>query len=212
MLSIVLARQDWREQDQIITFYTLEHGKKEVLARGVKKLLSKNSAFIEPGSLVKAEIISGKEWAQLGSVEPVDVLVVVRKNISNLALLNWSLKLIKHLIHEGEKDEQMFKLIFGWTKFLDTVIIQKDVVLLADIFACRLFRLLGFDIARDEAVEQTIRNDLNMVLKKDWEKLSALELEKKNRQTLHNIIFKFAQFHSEKKLENWAKLVYFSQK
>jgi len=38
MLAIVLNRRDFREFDQIISFYSQEHGKIEALARGIKKL------------------------------------------------------------------------------------------------------------------------------------------------------------------------------
>ena len=72
MLSIVLARRDFKENDQIISLFTEEKGKMEVLARGVKKIVSKNSAFLEPFFLVEAEIIPGKEVFHLGSVQPVN--------------------------------------------------------------------------------------------------------------------------------------------
>ena len=45
MYAIVLMRRDFRENDQIITFYTKDNGKVEVLARGVKKIISKNKIF-----------------------------------------------------------------------------------------------------------------------------------------------------------------------
>ena len=42
MLAIVLSRRDFREFDQIVSLYTKEKGKLEVLARGVKKITSKH--------------------------------------------------------------------------------------------------------------------------------------------------------------------------
>ncbi len=214
MFSVVLARRDLREHDQVITLYTLENGKVEVLARGIKKILSKNSAFLEPGSLVNAEIIPGKEFSHLGSVELVDIATSVRKNISSLSLLLWSVELIKNLVREGEADVRLFKLIVEWIKFLDSKEgnISRNVVFIADIFVCKIFSFLGFDITKDEVIEPAIRNDLQIILKADWSKIIKLELDKKNFQTLHNIIFKFAEFHGEKKLINWAKLAYFSPK
>ncbi|MFZ2978199.1 MAG: DNA repair protein RecO, partial [Candidatus Magasanikiibacteriota bacterium] len=69
MKAIVLSRRDFREADQIISLYTLEKGKMEILARGIKKITSKNSAHLEPFSLVEAEIIFGKELNYLGAVQ-----------------------------------------------------------------------------------------------------------------------------------------------
>jgi len=63
MHSIVLSRRDLKEFDQIITLYTLEQGKIEVLAKGVKKILSKNSSSLLEGNLIEAEVIQAKEIA-----------------------------------------------------------------------------------------------------------------------------------------------------
>ena len=78
MQSIVLSRRDFRENDQVVSFYTLEQGKVEVLARGVKKILSKNAAFLEPFCFVEAEIIAGKEIMHLGSVQPINIFKNIR--------------------------------------------------------------------------------------------------------------------------------------
>jgi DNA repair protein RecO (recombination protein O) len=48
MMAIVLSRRDFRENDQMIVLYTLEKGKIEALAKGIKKTVSKNAAFLEP--------------------------------------------------------------------------------------------------------------------------------------------------------------------
>ena len=43
MLAFTLQRQNFRENDQIISFYTKEAGRIEPVARGVKKIVSKNA-------------------------------------------------------------------------------------------------------------------------------------------------------------------------
>ena len=48
MQAIVLSRRDFREFDQMISLYTREQGKLELLARGLKKVTSKNAAHLEP--------------------------------------------------------------------------------------------------------------------------------------------------------------------
>ena len=61
MLSIVLNRHDFRENDQMVSLYTKERGKVAVLAKGIKKITSKNSASLMPFSLLEADILPGKE-------------------------------------------------------------------------------------------------------------------------------------------------------
>ena len=69
MQVIVLSRRNFREADQIISLYSFDKGKFEVLAKGIKKIISKNSAHLEPFCFSEVEIISGKEFDYLGFVQ-----------------------------------------------------------------------------------------------------------------------------------------------
>ncbi len=111
MLSIILSRRDWREFDQIITFYCHERGKIEVLARGVKKILSKNSAALSPGNIVEAEIIYSKEHYILGAVELWHSFNKSRDSLAGRLFLQWSLHFASEFCARGMPDERMFKLL-----------------------------------------------------------------------------------------------------
>ena len=82
MEAIVLSSRDFREFDQIISLYTKEQGKLELLARGVKKIISKNSAHLEPFSNVFIEIAKGKEIDHLTKVVPIMFFPNIRKDLS----------------------------------------------------------------------------------------------------------------------------------
>jgi DNA repair protein RecO (recombination protein O) len=111
MLGIVLARRDWREADQIITLYTQELGKREALARGVKKITAKNSPFLEPGSLVEAEAVAGREQALLTSVEPVSLWPGIRPSLPKIICAATMLATVECLTPVGEPDEPVFTLL-----------------------------------------------------------------------------------------------------
>lgn len=206
MLSIVLARQNIREYDQIITLYTWENGRIEVLARGVKKLLSKNSAYLEPGSLIDAEIIPGKELSHLGSVEPVDLFPSIRKNIYQLTLLIWSMDFVKNLTHDGERDDRIFKMLLGWLKFLDSKLVIHQLVLIADVFAIHFFNILGFDIVYEKKEDYDLGDDLKLLASTQWNSINSLEIKDKQKLTIHNAIYRFALYHGEKSCQDWAAL------
>ena len=73
MLAIVLARHDVREFDQMISLYTRDAGKIEVLAKGIKKITSKNSSNLEVFSVVDVEVAPGKEIDHLTKVQPFKI-------------------------------------------------------------------------------------------------------------------------------------------
>jgi len=207
MLAFVLRRSDWREYDQIITLYTLESGRVEVLARGVKKILSKNSSFLEPGNLVEAEIIPGKELDHLGSVQPVQIFL----NLENSTVLASSLDVFLNFVTHQEKDERAFKLLYGWINFLNQ---EKNIsaVFSLDVFVVRFLNVLGFDIAQEEKVGKEIKKDFELMSSSGWEIINRLKFEGDEAKILHNIVYQFALYHGQKKLVDWAKLAYFSGK
>lgn len=145
MQSLVLSRRDFRESDQIISFYTLEKGKVEVLARGVKKITSKNSAHLESFSYVEAEIISGKELSHLGGVQPINYFINIRQDLQKSLTAGYIVDLLDKIIHEGEKDEKLFGVTLN---FLEQLNLESTIcdVKLVDGYIVTLLHCLGFDI------------------------------------------------------------------
>ena len=81
MLSIILSRRDIKEYDQMIHLYSEEKGKMELYARGVKKIISKNTAHLEPFSVVLVDIAHGKEINYITRVQNVDYMPAIRKDL-----------------------------------------------------------------------------------------------------------------------------------
>jgi len=150
MLAIVLSRRDIREFDQLITFYSRDQGKIEVLARGIKKILSKNSASLAPGNVVEAEIIAGKENYILGGVELWQSFNEHRHNLQSRLFLQWSLSFASVFCAKELPDAMMFKLLYRWLKFLNRV--ASPTILVADHFARRVLELSGFDPNHDQKI------------------------------------------------------------
>lgn len=211
MLSFVIGRNDWREYDQIVSLYTLELGKVEVLARGIKKILSKNSAFLELGNLVEAEVIPGKELNHLGSVQLVNDFSDLRKKEFGNSVLSFSLYIFSNFITHQEKDERVFKLVYSWLNFLDNNKSSFSVFML-DVFVIKLLAILGFNISSEEKANREIKNDLKLIIEDNWEIINHLKFEGKEAEILHNIVYQFCLYHSSKKINDWAKLAYFSGK
>ncbi len=211
MLSFVVGRNDWREYDQIVSLYTLELGKVEVLARGVKKILSKNSAFLEPGNLVEAEVIPGKELNHLGSVQVVDGFSGLRRSEFGNTILSFSLYIFSNFITHQEKDERVFKLVYSWLNFLNKN--ETDSVVFAlDVFVVKFLSVLGFDISGEEKVGKEIKKDLELITSNNWEIINRLKFEGKEAEILHSIIYQFCLYHSSRKINDWFKLAYLSGK
>lgn len=210
MLALVLVRRDIREYDQIVSLYTLERGKIDVLARGVKKNTSKNSAYIEPGCFVEAEIIPGKEVMHLGSVVPTGIIQARSKADDNIAVLGWSLNFVNHYLHHHYSDPNLFNFLVEWVRFVKGTTLTIPV-LWADIFAVKLFKILGFDFLSDQTLSTEDRGLLKAVLAKE-PGLKDVIKSKQLLSRLHQLVLAGVYRHGEKAVPDWAKLALFNEK
>ena len=74
MLAIVLSRRDFREFDQMISVYTKEKGKLNLLARGVKKITSKNALASMPKYATRFSIAIKKMLGKPSEKVPASIL------------------------------------------------------------------------------------------------------------------------------------------
>jgi len=218
MQSIILSRRDFRENDQIISFYTLEHGKVEALARGVKKILSKNSAALEPFCFVEAEIIPGKkDLAHLGSVTPINIFKNIRADLEKSLMAGYLVKLIDKLIHPNEPDRRIFELLTGWLEWVDNAPViptepegRAEESLSSQRFRDphstvdqgRLSTALGMTI--DAFVTKLLYilgfGVDGILVQKGWEEISKMPFDKK----LHDKIYHDLVLHTDIKVKDWA--------
>ncbi len=150
MESIILSRRDFREYDQIITVYTKEQGKLELLARGVKKIVSKNTAHLEPFSYVMVESVPGKEILHLTTAQPLHTFPFIRSNLESLLGAQIIVKIVDIIVQVGERDQRIFSLIKRWLFYVETVAVFN--YFLIDGFVMSLLSLLGFSPIIDKCV------------------------------------------------------------
>ncbi len=177
MLAIVLSRRDFRESDQIVSVYTKEKGKLNLLARGIKKITSKNSAHLEPFSLVEIEVIPGKEIDHLTKVVPINYFSNIRADLQKSLAAGFVVSTTDKLLHTHEPDKKIFDLLTNWLNSLNISIseylnIQSSI----DDYIAALLHCLGYDI-------KTV-----------------------NANPDHDFIYQFLLFHTDRKITDWANL------
>ncbi len=112
--AFVLDGEDFKEHDGMVHLYTEELGKVSVRARGLKKILSKSSAHLEPLNFVRIRLIHMKS----GYYQVIDVLpheeISVRKKKASLekyyTLLAMA-KFINAMTYELHPDRYLWNLI-----------------------------------------------------------------------------------------------------
>lgn len=150
MQSIILSRRDFREFDQLVSLYTPERGKLEVLARGVKKITSKNAAHLEPFSFVLVEVVRGRQIDHLTKVVPIDLFAGIRSDLPKSLAAGYAVSFLGKMVETDEPDRKIWERTLGWLKFVDQVKPFKPI--LTDGYIVMLLCCLGFKPALNQCV------------------------------------------------------------
>jgi len=194
MEAIVLSRYDFREYDQIISLYTPDYGRKEVLAKGVKKIISKNSAYLEPFSFIDVEIIFGKELDYIGSVQSINYFKNIRQNLEKSICAGFILDVFNKLISAEEKDEQLFTLLKSFLSFLNSYTFvchseeSKDLYSITDAFIAKLLYLLGFG-----------EEEWQAIIAQDWGEIVNTNF----KENMHHLIYQSLVVNTEINFRDW---------
>lgn len=142
MLAIILSRRDFRENDQIITFYTKERGLVSALARGVKKSVSKNAAALEPLSYVEVELVPGKELQHVTQVHTIEYFPLIRQNLAKISFGRYAVELLGTVLTDEVPDILLFDILASFLHFLEK---QENLsTLLLASFVLKVWSRLGF--------------------------------------------------------------------
>lgn len=141
MHAIVLSRKDIKEYDQIVSLYTEENGKVDCLMRGVKKIVSKHAAHIEPFCVVDASIVPGKELQILTTIYSIKYFKNIRQNVSKSLYASYVVSLLDKIIEPSVVDERIFQLTEDYLDTIESIKQPKSVLI--DCYIVRLLNCLG---------------------------------------------------------------------
>ncbi len=144
-IGIIVNRRNIWETDRLVTILTKNFGKITVVAKGVRKMKSKNRANLEPGNIIKGFFIITKSMPLLTQSSLIEDASEVKKNLTNISQLQQFLEIIDKLFVEEEIPDDIFHLILkirgSITNFHHRNVITNDL--------CQLITKLGFQNPRN---------------------------------------------------------------
>ncbi|MCB9812815.1 MAG: DNA repair protein RecO [Pseudomonadales bacterium] len=106
--GIVLRRANVGETDRIINILTQEFGKITCVAKGVRKIKSSKRAFLEPGNLINAFLVSTKSLPILTQASLIDDCSKMNHTLGSFRQLSQMLEIFEKLFVEQELEEETF--------------------------------------------------------------------------------------------------------
>lgn len=102
--GIVLARINYSEADRILAIFSKDFGKLVLIAKGVRKPISKKRGSIEIFSRLRFSAARGKNFDILTETEIIDTYKSVRSDLKKVSLAYYYIELINKLTREDEEN------------------------------------------------------------------------------------------------------------
>ncbi len=186
--GIILASDDFKEKDRILTIYTKEFGKIKAISRGARKINSKLAPHLGVLSHLNLMLFNGKSIATLTGAFEIESFNKLKNKADNLLVALYLVELVNRITFENLPDEKIFNLLLSLLKYLDKDILQNEYKIRPDeiilIFKIKILNLLGLLPGIKEAgasrnfVFRAIKTDFDEFKKSD---LSGIIKEKLNK-------------------------------
>ena len=117
--AIILDARAYRESDVLLSVFTLDFGRLNLVVRGAKKSSSKMIGHLEPLTRAKLMIIKGRGFDYVGGALGENSFQGIRADLNKLFYAGKIVALFSKLIKEKEKDERLFLLLNHYLELID---------------------------------------------------------------------------------------------
>lgn len=132
--GVILKRTPYKENDMILHVYTRDYGKIGVLARGVRKMTSKNARATQDLMISEMTIHLKKGLSSLIKASPVDYLRHIKENIESEIVANYILEYFYRYIDENIPDIREYHILLQSLKAINQGYYPLLVYLLFNVF------------------------------------------------------------------------------
>lgn len=139
--GIVLARRRYSEADRILSVYSKNQGRLSLIAKGVRRPISKKRGHLEVFNQIKFQAVHGRGLDLMTEAEIVDNFAQVRKNLKKIALAYYFMEVVGRTTHEGERHPELYASIIKYLRILKTA---RGLKKLRKQFVYEILTVLGF--------------------------------------------------------------------
>lgn len=141
--GIVLLRQNFFEADRIITILTKFRGKLRILAKGVRKQLSKNGGAIELFLLSDFLLAEGRNFDILASAQIIKSFAGIRNDLKKTAIAYQIAELTDKILVENQEHNDIYNLCKRTLSYLNRVNLSNQN-LIFEFYAFQAVSAVGF--------------------------------------------------------------------
>ncbi len=120
--AIVIAHTEYAEADRFVRMFTLENGKLNTLARGVRKIQSRKAAHLEPFTHSALVLARGQTFWIITQAETIDSFTAIHDDLKKTADALYILELVDKVSLENQPEPGVFRLLLETLKRIDACV------------------------------------------------------------------------------------------
>lgn len=134
ILGIVLKNKPYKENDMLVWIYTLDYGKMALIAKGVKKIKSKNAPSCQTITLSEFTFVPRSGLSNLIKGSAVEYFRHIKEDIELEAYASYFCEFIYKFTKDNDPDEQSYQTLLLALQYLEAGYNCKLVYLLFNAF------------------------------------------------------------------------------
>lgn len=168
--GFVLARKNWREADRLVTIFTKHFGKRQFIAKGIRRITSRRAPLLELFSYVSIIAHQGKAWDVISEVMAHNQYPLIRQRLERIGYVYVAVELVLRLTAENQEQENVYELLKHFLTTLNSLHLgrsqaRRELI----VFKIQLLTYLGYlastDYLSDIELNRMIENTLESSLK-----------------------------------------------
>lgn len=124
--GIILGKRDIGEADRIYSVYTLEAGKIQAKAIGVRRLNAKLAGHLETATLSEIFVAKTKGMGKITGAAAINYFSGIKKNLEAVSKVFYVFSRLDKIIFEQEKDEKIFRLFEKYLEIMEKLSVSAE--------------------------------------------------------------------------------------
>lgn len=145
--AVVLSRRDYNDADRILTIFTPDLGKREVIAKGIRKTTSRKAGHLELMTHASLLVAQARTWDIVTEAVTVESFRHLRQNLEAIGYASYACELIGAFTEADDDNQPLWELLLFALRALDEYgrsPAPVDPQLLLRWFDLHLLSLTGF--------------------------------------------------------------------
>lgn len=143
--AVILRRRDYSDADRILTVFTPNYGKLELIAKGARKTTSRKAGHLELFGHSSLLVAKARTWDIITEAVSVESFPALRNDLDKIGRANYLAELVDSFTETGDENQPIWDLMILALQELDAMETDSPAApLLQQWFQLHILALAGF--------------------------------------------------------------------